>query len=140
MNIKKALYIVLGLIALAFGGIGVVVPMLPSFPFLMLATFCFANSSEKLHNWFINTKMYKENLESYVASRGMTKKAKKKIMTTVTILMSFGFAAMMIRGVYLPCIILGIVWTIHALYFSFGVKTIDKHSAAAQHNHSIQYE
>ena len=57
MNLKKILYIILGCIGLAIGAVGAVVPMLPAFPFLMLAAFCFARSSEKLNNWFMNTKL-----------------------------------------------------------------------------------
>ena len=59
MNIKKIAYIVLGYIGVALGAVGAIVPLLPAFPFLLLATFCFAKSSEKLHNWFISTKLYK---------------------------------------------------------------------------------
>ena len=91
MNIKKILWIILGCIGVGLGAVGAVVPMLPGFPFLMLAAVSFAKSSEKLHTWFINTKLYKDNLEDYAAGRGMTKKTKVRIMITVTLLMSFGF-------------------------------------------------
>ena len=94
MNIKKFLYVILGCIGVGIGAVGAVVPMLPAFPFLLLAAYCFARSSEKLHNWFINTKLYKDNLESYVEGRGMTRKTKIRIMITVTVLMSIGFAMM----------------------------------------------
>ena len=104
------------------GAIGAVVPLLPAFPFLLLAAFCFARSSERLHNWFINTKLYKNNLESYVEGRGMTKKTKIRVMLTVTILMSIGF--IMMRSVPIGRIILTCVWAFHILYFIFGVKTI----------------
>ena len=73
---KKMLYIILGCIGVGLGAVGAVVPMLPAFPFLMLAAFCFARSSEKLDRWFKNTKLYKDNLADYVAGRGMTKKTK----------------------------------------------------------------
>ena len=62
MNMKKMIYIVLGCIGVGLGAVGAVVPLLPAFPFLMLAAFCFAKSSERLNNWFINTKLYKDNL------------------------------------------------------------------------------
>ena len=44
------------------GAVGAVVPLIPAFPFLLLAAVCFARSSEKLNNWFINTRLYKNNL------------------------------------------------------------------------------
>lgn len=87
-----------------------------------LATFCFARSSERLHNWFTGTKLYKNNLESYVKGKGMTRKSKIKIMVTVTILMSIGF--IMMDQVPVGRIVLACVWMFHVLYFVLGVKTI----------------
>lgn len=122
MNIKKAFFIVLGCLSLGLGAVGAVLPILPTFPFLMLATFCFAKSSEKLHNWFISTKLYKKNLESFVQGKGMTMKTKIRIMVTVTILMSIGF--IMMHAVPVGRIILGFVWIFHVMYFIFGIKTL----------------
>lgn len=124
MNLKKILYIILGCIGVGLGAVGAVVPMLPAFPFLMLATFCFARSSEKLDKWFKNTKLYKDNLEDYVAGRGMTWKTKIRIMVTVTLLMSIGFTMMALKGVVVGCAVLVCVWIFHILYFVLGVKTI----------------
>ncbi len=77
---KKLLYMILGCVGVGLGAVGAVVPMLPAFPFLMLAAFCFARSSEKLDRWFKNTKLYKNNLADFVAGRGMTVKTKVRIM------------------------------------------------------------
>lgn len=123
MGIKKILWMVLGCIGLGLGAVGAVLPMLPAFPFLLLASFSFAKSSERLHTWFINTKIYKKNLESYVKGQGMTWAAKIRVMVTITILMSIGFTMMFVKAVYIPCMILGCVWIFHVLYFIFGVRT-----------------
>lgn len=122
MNIKKAFFVVLGCLGLGLGALGAVLPLLPAFPFLMLAAFCFAKSSEKLHNWFVSTKLYKKNLESFVQGKGMTVKTKIRIMITVTILMSIGF--IMMHAVPVGRIILGLVWLFHVLYFIFVIKTL----------------
>lgn len=122
MNIKKAFFVVLGCLSLGLGAVGAVLPILPTVPFLMIATFCFAKSSEKLHNWFVSTKLYKKNLESFVQGKGMTVKTKIRIMVTVTILMSIGF--IMMHAVPVGRIILGFVWIFHVLYFIFGIKTL----------------
>ena len=121
---KKILYIILGCVGVGLGGIGTVVPMLPTFPFLMLAAFCFAGSSKKLDCWFKNTKLYKENLADFAAGKGMTKKAKIRIMITVTLLMCVGFVMMGLKGVVTGCVVLGIVWVCHLVYFVFCIKTI----------------
>ena len=124
MKLKKLLWIGLGCVGAALGAVGAVLPLLPSFPFLLLAAFCFTKSSERLHSWFVNTKLYKKNLESYVQGKGMTRATKWRIMITVTILMGIGSAIMMSKGIYIPCIILACVWVFHIVYFTFGVKTL----------------
>lgn len=122
MKLKKTLYISLGCIGVGLGAVGAVLPLLPSFPFLLMAAFFFGKSSERLHTWFIGTKLYKQNLESYVAGKGMTRKTKIRIMVTVTILMAIGF--IMMHAVIVGRIVLGIVWLFHLLYFLCAVKTI----------------
>lgn len=119
---KKIVYIVVGCISLSLGVVGTIIPILPTVPFLLLATYCFARSSKKLHNWFVCTKLYKNNLESYVKGQGMTRETKIRIMVTVTILMSIGFV--MMHAVMLGRVILTCVWIFHIIYFAFGVKTV----------------
>ncbi|MBO5209345.1 MAG: YbaN family protein [Lachnospiraceae bacterium] len=123
MSIKKIIYIIIGCIGVGLGAIGAIVPMIPAFPFLLLAAFCFGKSSERLNNWFISTKLYKDNLESYVQGRGMTWKTKIRIMITVTVLMSIGF--IMMSRVPVGRIVLACVWLFHIFYFMLGVKTIE---------------
>ncbi|MDE6124476.1 MAG: YbaN family protein [Eubacterium sp.] len=126
MKIKKIIFIVLGCVCLALGCIGIVLPILPTVPFFLVTVFCFANSSEKLHKWFTGTKMYKKHLESFVKKKGMTLQTKLTIISSVTLLMGFGFFMMFRKAIYIPCIILGVVWLCHIIYFIFGVKTIKK--------------
>lgn len=119
-KITKLFWIVLGFIGFGIGTVGVVVPLLPSFPFYMLTLFAFAKSSDRLHKWFISTKLYKKNLESFVNKKGMTVKTKIRIMACVTLVMGFGF--LMMKNVPVGRIILTIVWVCHMIYFVFGVK------------------
>ncbi|OUP23321.1 MULTISPECIES: YbaN family protein [Eubacteriales] len=121
---RKWLYISVGIIGLGLGAVGAVMPMLPAFPFLMLAAYCFGKSSERLDQWFRNTKLYKDNLEDYVSGRGMTRKAKIRVVITVTVLMSIGFLIMFGKGIFIGCAVLSAVWIFHVLYFFFGVKTM----------------
>lgn len=120
-NPLRIFWLVLGFVSLGIGAVGAVLPFLPTFPFLMLTLFCFAKSSEKLHTWFIGTKLYKNNLESYVVSRSMTVRTKATIMISVTLVMGFGF--LMMSRVPAARIVLALVWLFHILYFIFGVKT-----------------
>lgn len=122
MKIKKVIYITIGCLGLALGAVGAALPLLPAFPFLLLAAVCFGKSSERLHNWFVSTNLYKNNLESYLAGKGMTVKAKLRLTTIITITMSIGFIFM--GRVPVGRIILAIVWACHIIYFIFGIKTL----------------
>ena len=59
-------------------------------PFFLVTVFCFANSSQKLHDWFVSTKLYKKHLESFVKKKGMTVQTKVGVIIPVTLLMGFG--------------------------------------------------
>lgn len=124
LKLKQILFLILGCICLGLGCVGIVLPILPTVPFFLVTVFCFANSSQKLHDWFVGTKMYKKHLESFVKKKGMTAKTKATIITSVTLLMGFGFVMMFLKEIYVPCIILAAVWICHIIYFVFGVKTI----------------
>lgn len=129
---KKAILIITGCIGVGLGAVGAVLPLLPAFPFLLLAAVCFAKSSERLDRWFRGTKLYKNDLESFVNGQGMTKRTKIKVMITVTLLMAVGFAVMFAREIYIPCMILGGVWLFHIIYFAFMVKTHRKEENAEE--------
>ena len=124
MKLKQIIFLIIGCLSLALGCVGIVLPILPTVPFFLLTVFCFANSSQKLHDWFIGTQMYKKHLESFVQKKGMTVRTKATILTSVTALMAVGFFLMLRKGIIVPCVILAVVWVCHLVYFLFGVKTI----------------
>lgn len=124
MGIKRIIFIVVGCICLALGTIGVFLPILPTTPFYLITLYCFARSSKRLEDWFKGTKLYKKHLESFVEKRGMLMSTKLSILITVTLLMSLGIFFMARKGVWIPCIILAVVWICHFIYFVFFVKTI----------------
>ncbi|WP_345893243.1 YbaN family protein [Ferdinandcohnia quinoae] len=75
-KIVKLFFIVMGFIALGFGILGIILPVLPTTPLLLLASFCFVKGSERFEHWFKGTKIYKRHLESFVRERSMTLKQK----------------------------------------------------------------
>ena len=122
MGFKRMIFLIIGCVCLALGCVGIVLPILPTAPFFLATVFCFSQSSQKLHDWFLGTRMYKNNLESYVKGEGMTAKTKAKILITVTALMVFGFVIMLRKDLYIPCVLLACVWAAHIIYFVFVVK------------------
>lgn len=126
MSIKRAVFIALGCLSLVLAVLGVVLPIPPTVPFLALAAFCFAKSSDRLSNWLINTKLYQNNLADFKAGKGMTVKTKMRILVTVTLVMAVGLIAMLMKGVIVGSMVLVIVWLGHIYYFGFKVKTLEE--------------
>ncbi|MGG1943085.1 DUF454 family protein [Paenibacillus polymyxa] len=122
----KPIYITLGSLFLALGVIGVVVPLLPTTPFLLLATFFFMRGSERIHQWFSNTSLYHKYLESFVQTRSL------KLSTKIT---SLGLAsAMLITGFIFTPIVWGkalivLVILFKYYYFIFRVGTVKEGKA-----------
>lgn len=90
----KLLWLMIGIVSMVFGAIGVVLPVLPTTPFLLLASFCFAKGSDRFHKWFIGTKLYKKHLESFVTSRSMTLKTKLCILLPASAMLILAMLAM----------------------------------------------
>ena len=132
MAIKRLIFLILSCICLGLGTVGIFLPILPTVPFYMATVFCFSQSSQKLHDWFIGTELYKKHLKSFVEKKGMLMKTKISIITTVTLLMGFGFFMMARKGIWIPCVILAVVWICHVICFVFGVKTIRTEDAAEE--------
>lgn len=123
---KKIVLCILGFVCLGLGCLGIVLPILPTVPFFLVTLYCFTASSEKLHDWFVSTDLYHNNLESYVNGEGMTKSTKRKILGLVTVLMFIGFAMMIRKGLYIPCAVLSAVWIGHIVWFGFKVTTLEE--------------
>lgn len=109
---KKILLIIGGFISIGGGVVGVVLPILPAFPFLVLASICFMNSSEKLSNWFGETKLYQKHVKPFQETKGLTLKAKLIILIPVYIMLGSLVIYKDILAMRIAIIVLLIVKTI----------------------------
>ena len=92
-RIIKALLIAAGTICVALGAIGLVLPLIPSTPFLLLAAACYCRSSERLYSWLISNRYLGEYIKNYREGKGLTPKTKATAITVLwaTMIISIGF-------------------------------------------------
>ena len=128
-RIKKFFYVTIGLIAFVLGSIGVVLPVLPTTPFLLLASVCFVKGSDRFNNWFVNTKIYKKHLETFVKERAMTLKQKIAILAFADTMIAIPF---IIVDNLMMRITLILVVLFKLYYFIFRIKTIDPNEVGTE--------
>ncbi len=107
-KMKRYMYIAAGIISVVLGSIGVVLPVLPTTPFLLLASFCFAKGSKRFDDWFKSTRLYKKHLESFVENRAMTLKQKWTLLLFADFMMMFPLIildSLIIKGIIVVVII-----------------------------------
>ncbi|MCW3174162.1 YbaN family protein [Shewanella subflava] len=104
MVIKRGLYLVVGLLSLLLGVIGIVVPLLPTVPFILLAAFCFARSSERLHQWLMTHPWFSEALNNWQTKRALNKTLKRRAMIMTTL--SFGISISVVPLVWVKIMLL----------------------------------
>ena len=120
-RLMRYLWLGVGMTALALGTAGIVLPLLPTVPFYLLAAFCFAKSSERLHRWFAATKLYQKYVVPFSDGNGMTWQAKLKTMALVTGVMSVSGYFLLDNRMGL--MMLGGAWLLQCAAMLFFVKT-----------------
>lgn len=73
---KRQFYLVAGLTSLGLGSIGVILPLLPTVPFMILAAFCFANSSPRLEAWLVEHHVFGAHIKNWRDRRAITRRGK----------------------------------------------------------------
>ena len=106
----------LGLFSLSMGMIGVVVPLLPTTPFILLAAYCFARSSKRLHDWLLNHRHFGPLIENWREHRAIRRSAKVvstvSIVAIVAISMLFGVKTwILVTQLVVLSGVLVIIWT-----------------------------
>ncbi|MDF2869705.1 MAG: hypothetical protein K0R05_1280 [Anaerocolumna sp.] len=120
-NPINLLFIILGFLAMGLGIIGILLPVLPTTPFLLLASICFAKGSKRFHQWFCSTKLYKKHLDSFVKNRAMTIKTKFSILIPASFMLIIAFY---FTPVIYGRILIAIVFVFKYIYFFTRIRTI----------------
>lgn len=119
-KIINGICVVLGFVFIGIGVIGIVLPVLPTTPFLLLALILFAKGSKRFHTWFMGTFLYKKYIETYTSTKAMPMKTKIKALITVSILFAIGFV---FSPVIWAKVVIIIGWLLHVYFFLFRMKT-----------------
>jgi len=107
-----------GLLAVTLGVVGIVVPLLPTTPFLLLAAACFLRSSDRLYRWLTNHRWFGPYIRNYREHRALP--LRTKVFTLVLLWAALGYAMIAVTEALLLRIVLGIIGigvTVHILRF-----------------------
>ncbi|WP_299093110.1 DUF454 family protein [uncultured Metabacillus sp.] len=121
IKIVKSLYIFLGFFFFGLGLLGIILPLLPTTPFLLLASFFFVKGSEKFEIWFKGTDVYKNHLEGFVKNKAMTLKQKLTILIFADCMIAIPF--FLVDSILIRVILLIIVGYKY-YYFIWKIKTV----------------
>jgi uncharacterized membrane protein YbaN (DUF454 family) len=104
---RKYLFISLGILATGLGLLGVILPVLPTTPFLLLAAILFSNSSEKFLHWLLTNKLCGGYIRNYREGKGML--LKQKILTISLLWLTIGSSAIFFVDTLWVRIVMGVV-------------------------------
>jgi uncharacterized membrane protein YbaN (DUF454 family) len=71
LNLMRIFYLILGILCVILAGLGILLPGLPATPFLLLASFSFARSSKRMHDWLTNNRVFGPILMDFLDRKGI---------------------------------------------------------------------
>lgn len=120
-KVMNTICVISGFICFALGAIGIVLPVLPTTPFLLLAAALFAKGSDRFHKWFVGTNLYRKYIGQAVKKKTMGRKEKRRMLITLGIIFVLGI----IFSPVFAKVIIAVVGAFHFYYFGFRVKTAE---------------
>lgn len=106
-KVKKILFILIGTISLGLGCIGIVLPILPTTPFLLLSVACYYKGSKRMHSLLLNNKLFGSYIRNYKDGNGLP--LKTKILTLVFLWVVISYSAFFIVNILIFQILMYIV-------------------------------
>jgi uncharacterized membrane protein YbaN (DUF454 family) len=125
MSVSKALFVIAGFLSLTLGIVGIILPILPTTPFLLLASFCFLKSSRRLHRWIMENRHFGPRIRRITES-GLTKREKISIYVLVLVMLTPVF--ILTNSLHLRVFL--IVLMVAKAIFFFRIKTAPRRTPA----------
>jgi hypothetical protein len=104
---KKGLFIVAGTVSLGLGFVGILLPVLPTTPFLLLSAACYYKGSERLHRWMLDNRLFGDYLRNYKEGKGIQPRTKIFTLILLWSVISF-YALFMLNNVIIQIILFAI--------------------------------
>jgi uncharacterized membrane protein YbaN (DUF454 family) len=135
-QLKRGLMIVAGTLFVVLGVIGMILPVLPTTPFLLLAAYFYARSSQRFYDWLMTNRWFGEYIRNYREGRGIP--LRQKIITISLLWLTIGYSALFVVS----------IWWVRVLLFGIAigvtthlvrVKTLREETADGRaNNHEIE--
>lgn len=91
-KLVRAALVAAGSLSVGLGVLGVVLPVLPTTPFLLLAAACYLRSSRRLHRWLLTNRVFGEYIRRYLSGEGLP--LSLKVSTLTMLWLSLGSSAL----------------------------------------------
>ena len=112
---RKTLYWIGGFFFLSLGGIGLVLPLLPTTPLVILSAICFSHSSKRLETWLCNSRIFGEFIENYRTGCGISKWRKYGSIAFLWFGLITSMIALRMTATFVILPIVGVCVTMHLL-------------------------
>lgn len=117
---KKALLVAAGSLCIVLAVLGVFLPLLPTTPFLLLASACYVRSSERLHGWLMGNRLLGGYIRNFKERRGIPLRAKFVTVALLWLPLLYSVYRLDILWLELLLLTMGLVWS----FLIFRMKTL----------------
>lgn len=132
--ILRIFLLIIGTISLCLGIIGIVLPILPTVPFLLLTLICYSKASHTFKMYFIKTKVYKKYLEPIILTRCMTNSYKLRLILVIIFIV---IIPIIFIDILIVRIILALIVIIHIYFIVFKIKSVSKVELKTIHRNKL---
>ncbi|WP_299810005.1 YbaN family protein [uncultured Shewanella sp.] len=117
MALKRGFFLIFGLCSLVLGLLGILLPILPTVPFILLAAYCFARSSDRLYQWLMSHPWFADALKNWQAQGAIRKSLKKKayVVSSLSFLTSIAIVPLIWVKVMLACLGAGLIFYLRSI-------------------------
>lgn len=117
-SIKKVFLVIGGLIFVGLAGLGVILPVLPTTPFLLVAAACFVRSSDRLYQWLIHHRIFGSYIRNYIKHKAISPRAKSITLILLWTTISFSaFCAVSMFWLRILLLVIAVLVSVRILLF-----------------------